>query len=78
MATRYELHNVVPATRECNYYDPDHVEKIGIFISNKFGLQAARNLLSSHSIMKFTRQEIVEIIDTYKKKFQELKKQKGL
>lgn len=78
MATRYEFYNVVPATRECNYYDPEHSEKIGLFIANKFGYQTATNLQFSRSTTKFTRPELEEIINTYKTKFQELKKSKGL
>lgn len=81
MATRYKIENVVPATRECNYYDEDHQTKIEKFIIERFKYQGSViDYLNSfgHSTMKYMRHELQQLAQEFKEKFETLKREKKL
>lgn len=81
MIARYDIRNACAATRECNYYDEKHADKIAEYLEAKHGqgnTLYVRMLISGRPIWKLVRPEVAEIRDTYKAKFNELKKKKGL
>ena len=82
MATRYIFENVVPATRECNYYDEQHQHKIAQFINMNFKHfeGAYTDFLDKHgrSTMKYMRFELEALAQEFKEKFETLKKEKRI
>lgn len=79
MNTRYNPHNVFAGDVDCNKFDPDHNERFHDKIVSTFGRDFVMGLtVLGVSLMKPTRSDIQEIIDTYKEKVKELKKSKHL
>jgi hypothetical protein len=75
MATRYHERNVHATTRDSNRFDPDHQTKYYLKMDEKYGWQVRQEIEElSRSLMKFTRSDIIDIIDVYKAKIQGLAK----
>lgn len=64
MATRFYLPNLAPACQECNRYNPvEHILKW----TSKMGDKLAEELyVKGHSLEKFTRGELLGMIEEYK------------
>lgn len=76
---RWDPKNAAPVTVHCNYFDPSQKAKIGIFINRVFGEGTTDEIeILGKTTIKLMRFEVEEIRDSYKLKFNELKKAKGL
>lgn len=74
MGTRYHELNVWPACRYCNRIDPEHRNKIRAAVKKLIGdceFECLEEL--SHSAVKFTPSELIDLIQEYKAKLKELK-----
>jgi hypothetical protein len=72
MATRYDEHNVWATCRECNRFDPNHREKFKDVVRMIMGKESFEALEKrSRSMMKFTRYEMVEMIEMFKLKLKQ-------
>ena len=79
MGTRFHEKNVHAVSVDSNRFDPDHRGKYEKSFRVKFGGGEYRQLeMRSHSLAKFTRPEIEEMIDSYREKVAQLRKEKGL
>lgn len=77
MATRYDELNVWGACRECNRVDPDHREKFKAAIKAIIGDMEFECLEErSHSLQKYTRSDLIDLISAWKLELKELRKQK--
>lgn len=76
MATRFWLPNLGAASRDCNRFD--HYNHIARWTANMGHSEATHLNVVSHSLMKYTRKELEELIEDYKAKNAELRKKKGL
>lgn len=76
MATRFYLPNLSVACKHCNSYDKEnHILKWKVQLTD----EVRQDLLTkSHSMMKWTKFELVELIKFYNKQSTILRKQKNL
>lgn len=75
MGTRYYERNVHATTRDSNRFDPDHQTKYYLKIEEKYGWRGRQEIEErSKSLMKFTRSDILELLEIYRDKIKELKK----
>lgn len=75
MAVRYHELNVWATCRNCNRFDPDHRARFKEAIKNLIGECEFECLEEkAHSMMKFTRSEMNEMIEGFKIKLKKLKK----
>lgn len=76
MATRYYIPNLAPACRECNRFN--HYEHIAAW-EKKLTTEMKIHLnFIAHGMQKYTRPELIELINEYTEKVRQLKKQKSL
>lgn len=74
MATRYDLMNIHPTTIFSNRFDEFHKFNYRQKMFEVYGVQQVYALeAKSKQLTKFTRSELLELIDTYKLKLKELK-----
>ena len=74
MATRYDELNVWPGCAECNCFDPDHDTKIKSVVRRLIGDAEFYDLSQrAQSMVKFTRPEMLEMIEGFKEKLKKLK-----
>jgi hypothetical protein len=74
MGTRYHELNVWPTCRYCNRFDPEHRSKIREAVKKLIGECEFEYLEElSHSTLKFTRSDLLELIQEYKTKLKQLK-----
>jgi len=79
MPTRYHEQNVHACTQDTNRYDSDHMEKYAIAMLKKYGAEFSMRLaIESRKLQKFTRNEILDLIDLYTDKVKILRKEKGI
>jgi hypothetical protein len=76
MATRYYLPNLAPACPNCNRYR--HFNHIATWTLRMPVAQYSDLERRSHSLMKFTRPELEDLISDFKAKVESMKKTKGL
>lgn len=75
MGTRFDELNVWSACQNCNRYDPDHQDKIKAKVNKILGdFEFYAMQQRSGSMMKFTRFDLVEMIERFKVKVKELKR----
>lgn len=75
MATRYHELNVWATCRECNRFDPEHRTRFRDTIKKIIGECEFECLEEkAHSLMKFTRSDMNEIIEGFKIKLKKLKR----
>jgi len=68
-ATRYSEINVQPQCRSCNRFKNGKQFEFGIALDEKYGEGTAKELIEkSHTIRKYTIQELDELIAYYKNK----------
>lgn len=76
MATRFYLPNLGAADRECNRFDHyNHIQRWTLKLTHE---QRTDLNVRAHSLEKYTRAELEEMISDYKVKVAALRKQKGL
>lgn len=79
MGTRWDEMNVHACSLDSNRYDPEHQNKYTARMIGEYGTHSLVILgWRAKSLRKFTRNELLEMIDKYKLKVLELRKQKGL
>lgn len=75
MGTRFDGLNAWSACQNCNRHDPDHQDKIKAKVNKILGdFEFNAMQQRSRSMMKFTRFDLVEMIERFKIKVKELKK----
>jgi len=76
MSMRFYLPNLAPASKACNQFDPiGHILRWRERLTQK---QFDHLQFRSKALMKFTRSDLKDMIETYKKKVAELRKQKHI
>ena len=74
MATRFDELNVWATCRECNRFDPEHRDRFRTTIKRIIGEFEFECLEErSHSMMKFTKAEVLEMILGFRSKLKKLK-----
>lgn len=76
MATRYYLPNLAPGCQDCNRFN--HYEHIAAWEKKLTPEMQIHLNFIAHSMQKYTRPELLELIETYTEKVKQLKKQKHL
>lgn len=75
MQTRYDEVNCHVVCEECNCYDPEHQHKYSVRLIYEYGYEVVENLkMSSNSLRKFMRHELIEMIEGFKLRIKQLKK----
>lgn len=73
LATRFDTLNVWGTCQDCNRFDPEHRERFKEAVKNIIGEHEFECLEErAHSVVKPTRGEMVELIQTYKLKLKQL------
>lgn len=76
MATRFYLPNLAPGCAPCNRFD--HYEHLKAWRDKMTSEQENDLNQRAHSLMKFTRPELEELISDFKAKVEGIKKKKNL
>lgn len=79
MAVRYDEMNVHSVVPDSNRFDDEHITDYERAMYVTYSLDALTDLfLRSKSLVKFTRRELIDLIDEYKYRVKELRKKKHL
>lgn len=70
---RFHEHNVHAQRKQCNRYGAGRAVDYRIGLVSRIGLAAVEALESNNSPHKWTREELIQIRDTYRAKFKALK-----
>lgn len=77
MPTRYHEENCHAACENCNCFDDDHLERYELKMIEKYGEGHLEYLdVLAHSLQKFMRSDLHEMLGKYKEKVKELKRTK--
>ena len=71
---RFHEHNIAGQCKRCNRYMAGNVSAMRVGLINRYGLEAVEALENDNSTHKWTRDELREIRDTYRRKLREILK----
>lgn len=79
MAVRFDERNCNAECRECNRFDNEHLSGYQVRLMRKIGEEEFYNLIQvSHTIKKWTPQELEYLIKLYNAKLKALERKKGI